>query len=389
MHRNQIRFIFLNVGHFVDHLFMLISVSVAALQLNSEWSISYAALRCFWGLYHFCRMNRRQTEPQRDDGVIFFIGIGASSMLTGMANSPLQIAACLTPVGIFASIYHPLGIAMVAWSFKKKGIPLAINGIFGNMGVVCAALPTGFLIDDLSWRGAFTVPGGLSIVLGLFYLFFLLTERQSDVEARGTVTPSEQAESASILINLLLGVFGVIFFTTAIGGLVFQSTTFAFPKVFGERLADLAVTATTVGGYAFLVFSMAALAQLVIGYLVDNYSVRTVFAVVAFLQAIFFSIMTQLSGIAALPVAIAFMVVVFGQIPLNDVLVGRMLHSECHSRAYALRYIVTFSVMALMVPLIGWIHGEWSFSRPFSILAVAALLIFVAFLLLSKSKNTL
>ena len=180
-------------------------------------------------------------------------------------------------------------------------------------------------------------------------------------------------------------IFGVILFTTAIGGLIFQSTTFTLPKVFDERLTDLAGTATLVGWYAFLVFSLAALAQLVIGYLVDNYSVRSVFACVVILQAVFFAIMAQLTGLAALIVAIAFMLVVFGQIPINDVLVGRIARSEWRSRAFALRSVVTFSVMALTIPLIAWVHGTWGFTVLFGLLAVAALLMFAAILLLPKS----
>jgi MFS family permease len=140
-----------------------------------------------------------------------------------------------------------------------------------------------------------------------------------------------------------------------------------------------------VGWYAFLVFSVAAFAQLVVGYLVDNVSLRAVFAWVAILQAVFFAIMAQLSGIAALIVAIAFMLVVFGQIPINDVLIGRMIRSEWRSRAYAFRYVVTFSVMASAVPLIAWVHSAWGFSTLFHLLAAAASLIFVAVLLLPKA----
>jgi predicted MFS family arabinose efflux permease len=82
------------------------------------------------------------------------------------------------------------------------------------------------------------------------------------------------------------------------------------------------------------------------------------------------------------------MFVVFGQIPINDVLVGRMARSEWRSRAYALRYVVTFSVMASAVPLIGWIHGNWGFARLFSLLAVVALMIFSATLLLPGSNKS-
>ena len=65
-----------------------------------------------------------------------------------------------------------------------------------------------------------------------------------------------------------------------------------------------------------------------------------------------------------------------------------MARSEWRSRAYALRYVVTFSVMASAVPLIGWIHGNWGFARLFSLLAVVALLIFSATLLLPGANKS-
>lgn len=321
--------------------------------------------------------------------VVFFIGTGVSSVLAAMASSPLQIAASLTLIGVFASIYHPVGLAMIVQGRMKTGVPLAVNGVFGNMGVASAALLTGFLIDTSGWRSAFVAPGVVSIVLGTLYLLLARAERQDEVGAPRRVVAENKAEPAAVPRNTLLRIFGVIFFTTAVGGLIFQSTTFSLPKVFDEQLTELAGSATMVGWYAFLVFSVAALAQLVVGHLVDSYSIRPVFAAVALLQAALFFIMTQVSGIAALLVAIAFMLVVFGQIPINDVLVGRVVQSEWRSRAYAIRAIVSFSVMASAVPLIAWIHGAWGFGKLFGLLAVSALLIFVATTFLPKSERIL
>ena len=42
--------------------------------------------------------------------------------------------------------------------------------------------------------------------------------------------------------------------------------------------------------------------------------------------------------------------------------------------------IVTFSVMASTVPLIGWVHGLWGFEILFPMLSVAAVAIFFAVL---------
>ncbi|HKJ53611.1 MAG TPA: MFS transporter [Gammaproteobacteria bacterium] len=390
--RRQVNFLYLNLGHFLDHLFMLIFASVAALRLTAEWGLSYAELIPYatpgFIAFGLCAIFAGWIADKWSRAgmiVIFFIGIGLSSILAGLANSPLQIAASLTLIGIFAAIYHPVGLAMVVHNRQRTGIPLAVNGVFGNMGVATAALLTGLLIDSAGWRSAFFVPGAVSILLGLSYLVFL---RGETPETAGPQSPAARAGAGQASgadgesRRTLLRVFAVIFFTTAVGGLIFQSTTFALPKIFAERLGDFAATATQIGWYAFMVFSLAACAQLLVGYLVDRHSLRTVFAAVALMQAVFLFAMTQLNGLAALLVAIAFMFAVFGQIPINDVLVGRVTRSEWRSRAYALRYVVTFSVMASAVPLIGWVHGSWGFERLFEILAFAAASIFAATLLL-------
>ncbi len=367
---------------------MLIFATVAALKLTTEWGLSYAELIPYatpgFIAFGVCAIPAGWlADKWSREGMmlIFFLGIGVSAALTSMANTPVQMAFGLAGIGVFAAIYHPVGLAMVVQGREKTGVPLAINGIFGNMGVACAALLTGFLIDTAGWRSAFVISGLVSIAIGLSYLWFLRAHDESVAQTSN----AKQVNAAELSKSALMRVFGIVLFTTAVGGLVFQSTTFALPKVFAERLTDIADSATMIGWYTFIVFSVAAFAQLVVGFLVDNYSVRTVFACVAILQVMFFTLMIQLSGVAALIVAIAFMLAVFGQIPINDVLVGRMVRSEWRSRAYGIRYVVTFSVMATAVPFIAWVHSQWGFSVLFALLAVAAAFIFIAALALPRS----
>ena len=275
---------------------------------------------------------------------------------------------------------------MIVQGRKKTGVPLAINGIFGNMGVACAALVTGLLIDTSGWRSAFVIPGVLSIILGGLYLAFERSARKLESVEWGT--EDDDIETIAVSKSILVRVFSIIIFTSVIGSIIFQSTTFSLPKVFAERLPDLAGTATLVGWYTSLVFAIAAFAQLVVGYLVDNHSVRTVFAWVALLQSVLFAIMMPLTGLAALVTAIAFMFVVFGEIPINDVLVARMARSEWRSRAYSVMYLIYFLVSASALPLIAWVHGSWGFSVLFAILAVSAFFIFVAVLFLPKTSES-
>ena len=391
MSRDRLNFLFLNVGHFLDHLFMLIFATVAALRLAEEWGMSYAQLIPYatpgFIAFGICAIPAGWiADKWSREGmmIVFFIGIGASSVATALADSPVGIALGLSAIGVFAAIYHPVGLAMVVEGRTKTGIPLAINGVFGNLGVAAAALLTGWLIDSGGWRNAFVLPGIVSIALGAAYAAFLWTGRTAAGNADAPAETTAHGAS-SIGRATFRRVLGVIVVTTAIGGLIFQSTTFALPKIFDERLAGLAGSATEIGALAFLVFAVAALAQLVVGYLVDRHSVRAVFAFVAGLQAIFFAIMYQLTGLAALIVAIAFMLVVFGQIPINDVLVGRIASSEWRSRLYAIRYIVTFSVMASTIPVIAGLHANWGFGALFAVMAVAASGILAAVLALPST----
>ncbi|MFT5046647.1 MAG: MFS family permease [Porticoccaceae bacterium] len=389
MQYSQKSMLFLNVGHFLDHYFMLIFATAAALRLTTEWGMSYSELIPYatpgFIAFGVCAIPAgwlADKWSRQGMMLIFFIGIGLSSILTGLVNTPVQISISLTAIGIFAAIYHPVGLAMVVQGRQKMGIPLAINGVFGNMGVACAALLSGFLIDASGWRSAFIVSGIASVFIGVTYLILIRSEPKVKTNTLDDESNPAKEMSAGFPKILVVRIFGVIFFTTAIGGLIFQSTTFALPKVFEERLGTLADTATLIGWYTFVVFSIAAFAQLVVGYLVDKFPVRTVFASVAIMQAVFFLLMMQLSGVAALVIAIGFMLFVFGQIPINDVLVGRMVRSEWRSRAYGIRYVVTFSVMASAVPFIAWVHGTCGFSVLFGVLAVAASFIFIAALML-------
>ena len=391
----RIYFIFINIGHFFAHFFLLIFATVAALTLSHEWGIKYAELIPYatpgFVAFGVCAVPAgwiADNWSREGMMLVFYIGTGLSSIFTSLSESPLQIGIGLFAIGLFAAIYHPVGLALVVQGRKNTGVPLAVNGISGNMGVACAALLTGILIDHSGWRSAFVWPGVVSIATGIAYATFLYAVRATAAKEDHSRAASEKhVKTREMDRTLLIRVFSIIFVSTTIGGFVFQSTTFSLPKIFEERLAELAVSATLVGWYAFIVFTVAAFGQLFVGYLVDHYSIRWVFALVAALQAVFFIIMPGLTGWTALFAAMAFMLVVFGQIPILNVLVGRITRSEWRSRVYGFLYIVTFSVMALSVPLVAWIHARWGFDSLFTLLSAAAACVCIFAFMLPRVRS--
>lgn len=390
MTNSRLHFTFLNVGHFLDHLFMLVFASVAALTLSREWATSYAELIPYatpgfiaFGAFALPAGWLADKWSRHGMMAVFFFGIGACSILTALAQTPFQIGLALFAMGVFAAIYHPVGIPLVIEESisGKTGMPIAINGVWGNLGVASAALITGFMIDNAGWRAAFVWPGVISIAIGLAYLFVV-----SRLPAKSHSNAAKKSGGSKAYQSVsLVRIFTIILLTTALGGIVFQSTTFALPKILDERLQGLALSATLVGWYAFLVFALAAMAQLVVGYLLDRHSARSVFIGVAAMQAVFFALMPGLTDWLALAVSVAFMLAAFGQIPINDVLVGRLTASEWRSRVFACRYIVTFTALAASIPMIAWIHANWGFDRLFILLAVTAMVILLAVLMLPQA----
>ena len=101
--------------------------------------------------------------------IIFFFGIGVAALLAALTQNAWQLAAALTLLGTFASIYHPVGIPMLLQNAPNPGAVIGVNGLAGNLGIAVAALGTGLLVKWLGWRAAFAVPGLLAIACGIVF----------------------------------------------------------------------------------------------------------------------------------------------------------------------------------------------------------------------------
>lgn len=409
--RDRAHFLLLNIGHFLDHLFSLIFATVAALALTREWGLGYAdllkyATPGFFAFGLFSLPAGWLADKWSRDGMmsVFFVGIGMASIATSFAQTPLQVGTGLFAIGIFAAIYHPVGLAIVTAKWKNTGMRISVNGVWGNLGVASAALITGYMIDNGGWRMAFALPGMASIVIGIVYAGlrwqdFGVKEVASKSTSTGT-SPTLSPDYKALLVR----VSAIVFLTTAASSIIFQSTTFALPKIFDERLQGIAASivewlqfkdlpgrtdiATMIGVFAFIVFSVASFAQLIVGGLLDRYGPRQVFMGVAALQIVFFTAMPGLHDGLALAVAFGFMLGAFGQIPINDFMIGKMASGEFRARIYGIRYVVGFTVLAATLPLIAFVYENWGFDTLFRILAGIALIILATVTILPRKLPT-
>jgi MFS family permease len=376
--RNPARLdLFLNVGHFFDHLAMLI-FPTAVLAIGAAWQRSYSELLplALGGFIAFgaCSIPAGWLADhwsRRGIMLAFFFGIGAATIATGLARTPAELAVGLTAIGVFGAIYHPVGIAMLVSNQPQLGRTLGVNGVWGNAGLAFAALLTGALADFAGWRTAFFVPGALCIGAAFGFLW----------ASRGLALGKSAAKKGEARLPraLLARIFLIVAVATACGGLIFNATTVSMPKVFDERLSALTDTTFGIGVLVCATYLIAAMAQLLVGWWIDRRSIKAVFVGVAALQVPLLFAAGSLAGYGMLLVAVAMMFFVFGQIPINDAMIARYTAEEWRARAYAVRYVVSFAASATAVPLIAWVHRTYGDFQPlFAILAGIAVLTLIA-----------
>ena len=125
--------------------------------------------------------------------VIFFAGIGASMISVGLVQTPLQLSAALLSIGLFASIYHPVGTAMIVSYADRLGREMGLNGVWGNLGVASSALVTGVVGQYLGWRWAFIIPGVVTILIGIAFMCTVVHEDRSGFKQAAAQAPTRSA----------------------------------------------------------------------------------------------------------------------------------------------------------------------------------------------------
>jgi MFS family permease len=352
----------LNIGHALDHLFLLIfatAVSAIAKDFGMErWEdmmpYTVGAFLMF-GLGSIPAGRLGDLWGRRPMMIVFFCGMGISSIGVAFTETPMQMAYALTVLGIFSAIYHPVGIPLLVQKATRPGLTIGVNGLAGNLGIAMAALVTGFLVVWQGWRVAFIVPGLVSIVCGVLFAWFAPQEQVA----------SSKKKNASVQLpkNLAMRTFIVMVGTATTTSLLFNITTNGNTQLLAQKLDGLVSDASQLGLLLAAIYALASLAQLVVGRLLDKFPVKPLFFGVLFLQIVMFGMASQTTGWAWYVAAIGYMVMVFGSIPFSDTMVVRYIDDSMRSRVSGTRIAISFGISSLAVYLLGPVVKHAGFTQ--------------------------
>ncbi|MEA1833160.1 MFS transporter [Methylobacterium durans] len=383
--RRTLRFV--NVAHGLDHYVLLI-YPTAVLAIAAQTGLGYGELiglatGAFVG-FGLCSLPMgwlADRYGRRNMLAVFFFGYGLSCFGVASAGSPTAFALWLCVLGLASAIYHPVGSTMLVSHARRLGRDLGINGVWGNFGAALASGATAILAAHLGWQAAFLVPGTICLVCGIAFVAL--------VPGDGEGAARKGAEASVIPVSrpaALLAVFGI---AIVAGGLTFNLTTIALPKVIDERLAA-GLPLQLIGSVATIIFVFGALTQLAMGRLVDRFTLPVLFAGLSVLQPIGLGLAAVTSGIPLLIGLVITIAALYGQVVINDAMIARYVPPAYRARAYSVRYFLGFTVAGFVVPMIALMHERGGFGLVLGTAALFGLVIFAAalgFLGLTRSDG--
>ncbi|MGJ4886080.1 MULTISPECIES: MFS transporter [unclassified Bradyrhizobium] len=371
---------FVNAAHFIDHYAMLI-FAAAVIIMGPALGMAYAELLPYatpgfiaFGAGSLLTGWLGDRWSRRHMMLIFYLGIGLSMISVGLVQTPWQLGAALLAIGLFASIYHPVGTAMLVSYADRLGRDMGLNGVFGNLGVASSALVTGVVGQYLGWRFAFIVPGVITVAIGVVFALSVVHE-----DRRGSKQAAAQARVARdqmwrVVLALLLVVIAI--------STTFNAITVALPKLFAERLAGLTQSPALLGVIAAGVYVFGAMTQYTIGRLLDRHALKTIALPLSLVLAPLLYLAADARDWALIVASIGIVMGAFGQVTVNDAMVGKYTAEEWRSRAYAVRYFIGFTAAGASVGLVAWLYERGGFVTMLQAFAALCLVAVIAALIL-------
>ncbi len=341
----------INLGHAMDHWVLAIflyTVSVIAGVWGADWKelTPYAFGASFmFGAGSIVSGKLGDQWGRRAMMIMFFAGMGVSCLVIALCHNKWEIGAALTLMGAFASIYHPVGIPMIVAGAERPGFVIGVNGLVGNLGIAIGASVSVLLATRYGWQMAYIVPGVICLLGAAAFIKYVPKEEAA---------PSKRkAKMLDMPPHMMARVFFIMTCAAVTGSIVFNFTTNSNGEMLKAKIAEFAADPWLLSGVLFGVFTVASLAQLLVGHLIDRHPLKTVYMPILLAQIPLFLLAAYSDGWMLVFVTTLFMVFVFGAIPFTDAMIVRYVDDRLRSRVTGMRLAIGFGVSSLVVAGIG------------------------------------
>ncbi len=361
---------------------------VIVLTIEKEWNISYDQLIKLWslaalliglGAIPFGWLSDRWSRS--GTMTIMFIGMGLASILCGSSNSVSLLFFSLSLLGLFCSIYHPVGIPWVIHAANRQGRALGVNGIFGGVGIGSGAFIAGTLTELLNWQLAFILPGLVSIIIGLILFYLIIINKISYTNFFINKDKQDHSRNEVILVAIimLLSMFAL--------GLSFHNTQTALPKVFEIRIGN--ISSFQIGFMIGVIYFISGATTYVGGILADRFNQKAIYLIGIFLQFPCYLGIAYMSGYSLVVLCILAAVFNASILPTENLLLSKFTPQKYHGVVYGIKFILAFGSGPISVFLISEIYSitlEFTYLFLINAIMMAIVSVFIIFLPMKNNR---
>ena len=359
--------LFASTGHALVHSFMLILPAVL-IPIMSEFSISATEVG-FIGTLSYLMFGigaipsgwLTDKYGSRELVVICLVGSGASSLLIGFSADLAMLYTGMISLGLFTSIYHPAGLAMISRRIRNIPRALGYHGIFGNIGLAGAPMVSALIASYGDWRDAYLLFGSISLMIGVYFQLKPLTKGKLDGNE------ANHKDEKTLFPELI-----IFYLSSIIFGFVYRGTLTFMPYLFTHKVTLWdGLDPVAVGGMvttAALLTGM--LGQWIGGRAAEKYSLTLTLIPLWSIVSISLLFMGMTAQYFLVMWAFIFTIFIFAGQPVGNTLLASYSSLKSRGKGYGMNIAIGFGVGSFSSTLSGYIAEKHGIGEVFIFLSI-------------------
>lgn len=334
---------------------------------------------------------------------IYYCSMTIAAVTIVTTTGVLHLFIGFTLLGLAASIYHPVGLAMLSIYTTNRGRAMGINGIAGNLGIAAGPALGYYTAKMGTWKLAYGILAGLSLV-SLLIMQWIVHRYSLDAHiAQKNVDDSAlppEAQLGTRRWKRALPVFLLLCAMTC-GGLNYRSLVTSLPVfVGGEVKADMtkkiekATTEKKQSGdftslKVFVILLLGSVGQWIGGWAVTRFGAKAYLFVIFGLSPLALALGFLEGHWLAVGVAGLFAIFLFAQQPIENCVLAEWTSQERRGVSYGTKFAMTFGIGALGLQAVGFVWGRYHRIAPvmFGIAVLGLVMIGLIFFALRTRRS--
>ncbi len=374
------------MGHFLSH-FNMLTFPAVVLPLAARLNLPLAEVLgfSFWMylLFGVTALPWGLAADRFGPNILMAVFYGGSGLCglaaAGWIDAPGTLTLALAGIGLFSGIYHPAGLGLISKQVKRISYGMAINGMFGNLGLAAAPLAAGMVTWIWGPRAAYFVLGGVNLV-GLLVMALLPLSDAGGSRA-GQAAGNGGRGFPILLVTMMLGgiayrgatVMLPAYFELRNQGIV-EWLTQHIPATFSANLVATAIAST--------IFLVGMLGQYLGGRVAERFCLQHSYLV---FHLITIPAAFAMAWVANLPLVITALVYFFfllGMQPIENTLVSRLTPAHLRHSAFGMKFVLTFGLGALAVKGVQAIERNFNITWVYPALGCVSIVLVISIVVL-------